>query len=100
MAKRKTNADRAKSGSKASAKGGAAKSEAVEAPAAEKRRSVGPFEFLQQVRNEGRKVTWTPRNEVVVSTVMVLIMVAFASIFFFLTDQVLRVAVGAILDLG
>ncbi|MEL6203604.1 MAG: preprotein translocase subunit SecE [Pseudomonadota bacterium] len=48
---------------------------------------TNPFEFLQQVRNETAKVTWTSRRETMVSSVMVLIMVALASTFFFLADQ-------------
>jgi len=65
-----------------------------------KKKSVGPFEFFQQVRNEGEKVTWTSRNETMVSTVMVLIMVMIMSLFFFLVDQVLRFGVGNLLQIG
>ena len=65
-----------------------------------KKSSVNPFEFLQQVRSEGEKVTWTSRNETMVSTIMVLIMVAIMSIFFFLVDQVLRFGIGQILSIG
>ena len=65
-----------------------------------KKKSVSPLEFLQQVRNEGEKVTWTTRNETMVSTVMVLIMVAVMSIFFFLVDQTLRYVVGLLLSIG
>ncbi|MEL7492185.1 MAG: preprotein translocase subunit SecE [Pseudomonadota bacterium] len=73
----------------------------IEAKAdAPKKKSVGPFEFLQQVRNEGEKVTWTSRNETMVSTVMVLIMVMIMSLFFFLVDQILRFGVGNLLSIG
>ena len=65
-----------------------------------KKKSVGPFEFFQQVRNEAEKVTWTSRNETMVSTVMVLIMVAIMSLFFFLVDQVLRFGIGNVLSIG
>ena len=67
----------------------------LEGKAAEvkKKKRTNPFEFLQQVRNEAAKVTWTTRNETLVSTIMVLIMVAIMSLFFFGVDQGLRFAV-------
>ena len=58
-----------------------------------KKKSVSPFVFFQQVRAEGSKVTWTSRNETMVSTIMVLIMVAIMAIFFFAVDTALRAAV-------
>lgn len=60
------------------------------ADAAKKKKKVSPLAFLQQVRNEAQKVTWTSRNETMVSTIMVLIMVAIMAVFFFGVDQVLR----------
>lgn len=82
-------------------------SEAADAPVIDgkaeetrKKKSVGIFEFFQQVRSEGEKVTWTSRNETMVSTIMVLIMVAIMSLFFFLVDQVLRFGIGSILSIG
>ncbi len=61
---------------------------------------TNPFEFIQQVRAEGAKVTWPTRKETVVTTVMVLIMVALASVFFFLADQVLQLFVRFVLGIG
>lgn len=58
-----------------------------------KKKSVSPLQFLQQVRAEVAKVTWTSRNETLVSTIMVLIMVAIMAIFFFAVDTALRAAV-------
>lgn len=57
------------------------------APAPPKKR-VGPFTFIKQVQQEGRKVTWTTRKETIWATTMVIIMVIVASIFFYLTDVV------------
>ncbi len=65
----------------------------------EPRRRGGPFAFFREVRAEGRKVTWATRQEVTVSTIMVLIMVAAAALFFFLVDTILRLLVGFILGL-
>lgn len=64
-----------------------------------KKNSTSPLEFVQQVRNEGSKVTWTTWGETWVSTVMVLIMVVIMGIFFFLVDQVLQIGVCNILPI-
>ncbi len=51
---------------------------------------TNPVEFLQQVREEGNKVTWPSRRETMISTVMVFVMVAVASVFFLIVDLVLH----------
>jgi len=56
-----------------------------------------PFEFIQQVRTEGSKVTWPTRRETVVTTVMVLIMVFLAAMFFLVADQILSFGVTLII---
>lgn len=61
---------------------------------------TNPFTFLQQVRSEVRKVVWPSRNEVVISTIMVLVMVLLASLFFLSADQVISWAVESLLTLG
>jgi preprotein translocase subunit SecE len=57
-----------------------------------------PFEFLQEVRAEGSKVTWPTRRETIITTIMVFIFVAVTSIFFLFVDQVLRFAMGTFLN--
>ena len=57
-----------------------------------------PFTFLQEVRQEVAKVTWPTRRETAVTTVMVFVMVAFASIFFLLADQALGFIVRFLLN--
>ena len=59
-----------------------------------------PLEFIQQVRQEASKVTWTTRSEAVVTTVMVFIMVALAAVFFLLVDQVLGLVVDLVLGIS
>jgi len=49
---------------------------------------TSPAEFARQVRQEVAKVTWPSRKETTVTTGMVFVMVAIASIFFFVADQV------------
>jgi preprotein translocase subunit SecE len=57
-------------------------------------------QFVREVRQEASKVTWPSRKETTISTVMVLIMVFLAAIFFFLVDQVLALGVQQILGWG
>jgi preprotein translocase subunit SecE len=56
-----------------------------------------PMEFLQEVREEGRKITWPSRRELGISTVMVLIMVVAASLFFLGVDAILKWVVDGVL---
>jgi len=58
---------------------------------------TGPVEFVQQVREEARKITWPTRKEVMVSTVMVIIMVAMASVFFLIVDAILKWGIDKLL---
>ena len=58
-----------------------------------------PVTFITEVRQEVAKVTWTTWKEVWITTVMVLIMVALASIFFLLVDQALSHIVRFVLGL-
>ena len=50
---------------------------------------VGPLLFIQQVRNEVSKVTWPSRNETTLTSIIVIIFAIIASLFFFLSDQVM-----------
>ena len=61
---------------------------------------MNPFQFLQEVRQEAAKVTWPTWKEVWITTVMVLIMVTMAAIFFLAIDQVLGGIVNIVLRLG
>jgi preprotein translocase subunit SecE len=61
---------------------------------------TSPFKFLQEVRAETQKVTWPTRRETAVTTVMVFVMVAIASVFFLLADQVIRLLVTFVLGIS
>ncbi len=61
---------------------------------------VSPFKFLQEVRAEAQKVTWPTRKETTVTTIMVFVMVAIASIFFLLADQAMRIVVSFLLGIN
>ncbi len=59
-----------------------------------------PFKFLQEVRAEADKVTWPTRRETLITTAMVFVMVAIASILFLVADQIIRVAITFVLGIG
>jgi preprotein translocase subunit SecE len=61
---------------------------------------VSPFQFLKEVRTEALKVTWPSRRETAITTAMVFVMVAIASVFFLVADQVIRIAVTFVLGIG
>jgi preprotein translocase subunit SecE len=59
-----------------------------------------PVQFLQEVRQEGSKVTWPTRRETMISTGMVFVMVILAAVFFFVVDEALSYGVKLIFGLG
>ena len=61
--------------------------------------AFSPFKFLQEVRSETAKVVWPTRRETVITTIMVFVLVAIASIFFFIADQVIRMLITFILGI-
>lgn len=61
---------------------------------------TNPLEFFQQVRSETLKVTWPTRRETAITTVMVFVMVTFATVFFFLADMILSYGVTLVLGIG
>lgn len=58
---------------------------------------VNPAKFVDQVKQEGSKVTWPTRKETTVTTIMVLIMTVIAAVFFLFVDYLVSNAVRAIL---
>ncbi|MEX2311827.1 MAG: preprotein translocase subunit SecE [Rhodospirillales bacterium] len=61
---------------------------------------TNPVQFLREVRQEARKVTWPTRRETGISTVMVFVFCIIAAIFFLLVDQVLQYGVKFLFGLG
>ena len=61
---------------------------------------TNPAEFLQEVRDEGKKVTWPTRKETMITTGMVLLMAFVASLFFLLADQVIATLLRLILGIS
>ena len=72
--------------------------EVAERDETEPRKRVGPVTFFKEVRAEGRKVTWASRQETIVSTIFVLIMVVLAAGFFFVVDTIIHGAISLILS--
>ncbi|MFA5581731.1 MAG: preprotein translocase subunit SecE [Paracoccaceae bacterium] len=60
---------------------------------------ANPLQFIQQVRAEVGKVVWPTRREVLLTTVMVFVMAALASVFFFLVDLVIRLGFQGLLEM-
>jgi preprotein translocase subunit SecE len=58
---------------------------------------TNPLEYLQQVRQEAAKVTWPTRRETMITTIMVMIMVALSSVFFLVVDAGLKWVVERLL---
>ena len=61
---------------------------------------VSPGKFFREVRAEVEKVTWPSRRETAITTAMVFVMVAIASIFFLVADQIIRLFITFVLGLG
>ena len=62
--------------------------------------ATSPFKFLAGSARGDRKVTWPSRKETMITTAMVFVMVAVASVFFLVADQVIRIAVTFVLGIG
>ena len=60
---------------------------------------TNPITFFQQVRSEVSKVVWPGRNEILVSTAMVLVLVVLASLFFLAADMIISWAVQFMLSI-
>lgn len=60
---------------------------------------MNALKFFREVRSETAKVTWPSRKETGISTLMVLIMVTIASVFFLAVDVALSNAVRWILGI-
>ena len=59
---------------------------------------ISPFEFMQQVRAEGSKVTWPSRRETLITTAMVFVFAIIASLFFLFADQAIRFSMSTLLS--
>ncbi len=60
----------------------------------------GPLQYFRDVKAEAKKVTWPSREETIASTIAVFIMVVLASLFLYLSDQIIAYLVSLVLRLG
>jgi preprotein translocase subunit SecE len=61
---------------------------------------ANPFQFIQDVRSEAKKVVWPSRRETTITSGLVILMVLASSLFFVVVDWVLRMGVGLMLRVG
>jgi len=62
--------------------------------------AIDPARFVREVRAEVARVTWPSRRETMVTTGLVFAMVALASVFFLVVDQVIGIGVRALFAAG
>lgn len=61
---------------------------------------TNPSQFMRQVKQEVKKVTWPTRKETTMSAIMVIVLTALASGFFFFVDVIFGWVVKLIFGLG
>ena len=61
--------------------------------------TTNPFQFIQQVRSEVSKITWSTRREVLLTTIMVFVMSAIAAVIFALVDLLIRSGIQSVLNI-
>ena len=64
------------------------------------KRKTNVVQFFREVRAEARKITWTSRRETWITSVMVAIMVALASLFFAVVDAFFNWIIPTLLKLA
>ena len=61
---------------------------------------INPLKFIQSVKQEAFKVTWTTKRDVLVGSIMVFVLAAIAAIFFLLLDQIYKYLLDLILAIN
>jgi preprotein translocase subunit SecE len=62
-------------------------------------RKLKPLKFLNEVKQEGKKIVWPTRKETLITTAMVFVMVVIFSIFFLLVDNIISWFIKFVLGL-
>lgn len=60
---------------------------------------MNPAKFIREVRQETARITWPTRKETMISTIMVLVLVLIASIFFIAVDGLANMAIQFLLGI-
>lgn len=71
--------------------------ESVKSPAVVLKEAV---QFSKDVLQEGRRVVWPGRRDVVVTSIIVFVLAAIFAVFFFFMDQIIALAIRFILGMG
>jgi len=61
---------------------------------------INPLKFIQSVKQEAFKVTWTKRRDVAISSVMVFVLATLSAIFFLFLDQIYKFLLDIILTIN
>ena len=61
---------------------------------------INPLKFINDVKQEAFKVTWTTKKEVLNGSAMVIVLATIAAVFFLLLDQIYRVLLDIILTIN
>tara|TARA_B100001123_G_scaffold323293_1_gene362955 strand:- start:235 stop:426 length:192 start_codon:yes stop_codon:yes gene_type:complete len=61
---------------------------------------INPLKFVQSVKQEAFKVTWTTKKEVLIGSLMVFVLAAIAAVFFLLIDQIYKFLLDLILTIN
>jgi len=61
---------------------------------------INPFRFINSVKQEAFKVSWTSRKDVLIGSAMVFVLATLASIFFLLLDQIYKFLLDIILTIN
>ena len=61
---------------------------------------INPLKFIQEVKREAFKVSWTKGREVMIGSLMVFALATIAAIFFLLLDQIYKVLLDIILAIN
>jgi preprotein translocase subunit SecE len=64
------------------------------------KKPFNPVKFFKEVQVEARRITWTSRKEVWITTVMVLLMVVLAGVFFFVVDGAMGFLTNYVTKIG
>ena len=61
---------------------------------------INPLKFIQGVKQEAYKVTWSTRKEVMIGSFMVFVLASIAAVFFLLLDQIYKFLLDLILTIN
>jgi len=61
---------------------------------------INPLRFIQGVKQEAFKVSWTSKKEVLIGSAMVFVLATIAALFFLLLDQIYKFLLDIILTIN